>query len=87
MQEHTILHDAGRVAGVIKEYWHLFAAAGATLWGSLLMIKRNWLSHYATKEEMKECHDKLHREIHQNRELNTSEHNDLRDLIINKLGK
>mgnify|MGYP001829039553 FL=1 len=83
----TFVSHVGDVLKYVKEYWHLIAAGAATLYGAALMVKQSWLRGYATKQEMHECRDSLHEEIHHNRELNTKEHNALRDLIITRLEK
>ena len=87
MEEHTIIHDIGRLLSWSKEYWYLIGGLVATLWGALLMVKRNWLAGYATKEEMNDCHANLQGQIMRNRELNTKEHGEIIKIIIDRIDK
>lgn len=85
MQEHSFLHDFGRVLGHVKEYWHLIAAFFATLWAALALARRRMFSGFATKRELVDCHDKLVCKIEENRDQNTREHSEIKDIIIDSL--
>lgn len=85
MQEHDFLHDFGRVLHALKEYWHLVVAVAATLWGMLLMARRHLTLGFATEKELEDCHNRLICRINENRDRNTEEHSEIKDLIIRSL--
>lgn len=78
----TLVSHIGHVVKYLKEYWHIIAGVAAATYAWVRLVKHRWLSVYATKEELTQCHDKLNNEIARNREINTHEHNKIRDLII-----
>lgn len=87
MADHNLISHTQGALHHIKEYWEIFSALALTLWGGVLLARRNVRAGLATKEELRQCHAQLSNEIRRNREVNTSEHTELMTIILRHIDK
>jgi hypothetical protein len=78
----NVIDHMGHVITGLNKYWHIVLGIGATFVGAIKLHSHMLGKQYATKEELRNCHDKLYDAINSNRETNTQEHTAIRDLMI-----